>query len=285
MLRTVLVLAAVVLAGILGAIQLASTAAYGDLAVRPSFPAALHAHAPNLLRPLRGDARAQAAAAIHDGDVTAAQRIAATLPDDAETADLRGRIAQARGDRDAAIAQYVRAGDVVRAQTLIDAVAAADPARALADQERLVAALHDDAGAGEVTGQAWWRLGELQAAAGYRDAARRTTYWRAAETSYERALQLAPNEETYLLAAGYQSLANGDTTASERFYTHAADVVPNSADAYAGLAWTAAIRHDCERARTMLARARTLRAATTTQPVRDATADPIAGPTLQRCTP
>lgn len=285
--RPVVVLAAVLVAAWLGAVQLASTAAYGDLAVRPSFPAALHDRAPSLLRGLLGGARARAAAAIHDGDVTTAEQMVATLPDDPETADLRGRIAEARRDRDAAIAFYVRAGDVVRAQSLIDALAAADPARALADQERLVAALHDDQGAGEVTGQAWWRLGELQAAAGYRDGARRQTYWRAAETSYERALALAPNEETYLLAAGYQSLANGDAAASERFYKHAADVVPNSADAYAGLAWTAAARDDCTRARSALAKARALRGpqtTTTTPAPRDPTADPIAGPALKRCT-
>jgi tetratricopeptide (TPR) repeat protein len=285
-LRPVLVLAAVLVAAWLGAVQLASSAAYGDVAVRPSFPATLHDRAPNLLRPLLGDARARAAAAIHNGDLATAERLTATLPDGAETADLRGRIAEARGDRDAAVTSYVRAGDVVRAQNLIDAVAQGDPARALADQQRLVAALHDDPSAGEVTGQAWWRLGELQAAAGYRNDARRQAYWRAAQGSYERALALAPNEETYLLAAGYQSLANGDAAASERFYEHAADVVPNSPDAYAGLAWTAAARNDCPRARTMLAKARALRGppSTMTAPAaRDPAADPVVGPALKRC--
>lgn len=285
MLRPVLVLAAVLVAAWLGAVQLASTAAYGDLAVHPSFPAALHDRAPKLLRSLLGGERARAAAAIHDGDLATAERLTASLSDDAQTADLRGRIAEARGDRDAAVASFVRAGDVVRAQNLIDALARSDPARALADQERLVVALHDDRSAGEVTGQAWWRLGELQAAAGYRNTARREIYWRAAQASYERALALAPNEETYLLAAGYQSLANGDAAASERFYKHAADVVPNSADAYAGLAWTAAARNDCPRARTALAKARALRSAMTTAPApRDPTVDTIAGPALKRCT-
>ncbi|HYW53272.1 MAG TPA: hypothetical protein VE826_04830 [Dongiaceae bacterium] len=268
---------------LLGAVQLASSAAYGDLAVRPSLPAILHDAAPRLLRPLLGDARAQAAAAIHNGDLATAERIVATLPDDAESADLRGRIAQGRGDRSAAVAAYVRAGDVVRAQNLIDALAAADPAAALADQQRLVAALRDDPNAAEVAGEAWWRLGQLQAAAGYRDASRRAAYWRAAKSSYERALQLAPNEETYLLAAAYQSLANGDTAASQRFYSRAAEVVPDSADAYAGLAWTAALSHDCDHARANLSRARALRARTPA--ARDPVDDPIAGAALKRCAP
>lgn len=284
MLRTVLLLAALGLAVFLGAVQLASSAAFGDLAVRPSLPAALHDHAPALLRPFLGGTRAQAAAALHDGDLTTAERLVAALPDDAAGADLRGRIAEARGDRDAAVTLYVQARDEVRAQALIDAIAEPDPARALGEQLRLVQVLERDPSASEVTGQAWWRLGQLQAAAGYREPAQRPALWRHAEASYERALQLAPNEETYLLAAGYQSLANGDLRAAERFYTHAAEVVPNSADAYAGIAWVTAAVHDCARARTALARARELRArGAAANPVRDPLDDPIAGPPLKRC--
>src|ERR1700681_4767904 len=261
-------MAGLALAALLGAVQLAWSAAYGDLAVRPSLPAALHDRVPGLFRPLLGGARARAEAAVHDGDLATAERLAATLPNDAESADVRGRIAEARGDRDTALQQYVRAGDVVRAQALIDALAAHQ----------------DDAGAGEVRGEAWWRLGQLQAAAGYRNPAQRAKYWRKAETSYERALALAPNEETYLLAAGFQSLANGDVGASARWYAHAADVVPNSADAFAGLAWTAAAAHDCARARDNLARARALRAAMTTAPAADPVDAPLVGAALKRCT-
>jgi tetratricopeptide (TPR) repeat protein len=282
--RTVVVFAGLALAALLGAVQLASSAAYGDLAVRPSLPATLHDRAPALFRPLLGSTRARAAAAVHDGDLATAERLAATLPDDAETADVRGRIAEARGDRDAAVQLYVRAGDVVRAQALIDALAATSPDRALADQALLVAAHQNDASAGEVRGEAWWRLGQFQAAAGYRDPHKRADFWRKAEASYERALDLAPNEETYLLAAGFQSLANGDAAAAARWYARAADVVPNSADAYAGLAWTAAASHDCARARDTLARARELRAAMTTAPALDPVDAPLVGPALKRCT-
>ena len=279
MLRTALLVAAALVAVVLGAIQLASSAAYGDLAVRPSLPAVLHDRAPGLLRPLLGGPASRAAAAIHDGDLPAARAIVATLPDSVLTADLRGRIAEASGDRDGAIAQYVRAGDVVRAQALIDVLGRNDPARALHDQELLVAALRDHPRASEVTGQAWWRLGQLQAAAGYRDPARRARDWRDAEASYERALASAPNEETYLLAAGYQSLANGDVAASTRFYRRAAEVVPNSGAAYAGLAWAAAASGACANALAFLARARPL----TPPGVRDAADDPQVGPPLRHC--
>ncbi|GAC1571432.1 MAG: hypothetical protein NVS3B7_01540 [Candidatus Elarobacter sp.] len=281
MLRTVLLLVAVAVATALAGVQLASTAAYGDLAVRPSLPVLLHARAPGLLRPLLGGTSARAAASVHNGDLTTARALVATLPDDATTADLRGRIAEAEGRRDAAVEHYVRAGDVVRAQALIDGLAQTDPARALHDQELLVAGLRGDARAAEVTGQAWWRLGELQALAGYRDAARRTRWWHDAQTSYERALAYAPNEETYLLAAGYQSLANGDVEASSRRYARAVQVVPNSAAAYAGLAWTAAARGGCAQARDALARSRVLAAAG----VRDPADDPNVGAPLKRCLP
>lgn len=270
------------LVAVLGAVQLASSAAYGDLAVGGSLPRVLHERAPRLLRPLLGGVRAQAAAAIHDGDLGAAERFVAGLPDDAESADLRGRIAEGRGARDAALDDYVRAGDVVRAERLIDAIAQRDPVRALAAQQRLVAALRANPDATEVTGEAWWRLGELQAAAGYRDAPRRGAYWRAAERSYERALAFAPNEETYLLAAGYQSLANRDAATARRFYARAAEVIPNSADASAGLAWTAAAMNDCAGARAALARTRALRAAGGA-PVRDPLDDPNVGAALKRC--
>lgn len=282
MARILVVALAAVLAVGLGAVQLASSAAYGDLAARVSLPALLHAAGPSLLRPLVGGTRARAAAALHNGDLAGAQTLLATLPDDAESADLRGELAQARGERDAAVVQYVRAGDVVRAQALIDGLAATDLPRALADQQRLVAALHDDPDAAEVAGEAWWRLGQLQAAMAARDPTQRAAGGRAAESSYEHALALAPNEETYLLAAGYQSMANGDTAASARWYARAADVVPNSADAYGGLAWTAALAGDCAHAKANLDRARALRAQQGST-VRDPTADPVGGPALSRC--
>jgi tetratricopeptide (TPR) repeat protein len=278
-LRAIGIGALAVLAAALGAVQLASSAAYGDLATRPSFPAFLHAVDPGLLRGVLGGPAAQAAAALHQGDLTTAATLIGTLPDGPVADDLRGRLAQRRGQPDAAIAAYVRAGDAVRAQALIDPLAASDPERALRDEGALVGGLHGNIAASEVTGQAWWRLGQLQAAAGYREPARRAVWWRAAESSYERALAAAPNEETYLLAAGYQSLVNGDVAGSGRWYAHAAEVVPNSADAYAGLALVAAAQSDCPRALAELARARSLR----TVPVRDPIDDPLAGPPLRRC--
>ncbi len=279
--RPLILVAGLVLVALLGAVQLASTAAYGDLAARPSFPAWLHGADPALLRPLLGGGRARAAAAIHGGDLAEAERLLAGVPDDAATADLRGQIAQARGDHAAAIAAYVRAGDVVRAQGLIDALAPTDLAAALADQRRLVAALASDRRAEEVSGDAWLRLGVLQAQAGYADPARRGEFWRAAEGSYRHALALAPNDHSYLLSAAYQALANGHSADALRWYQRAAEIVPNSRDAYGGLALTAAARGDCPQARQYHARWQALRVPAE----RDPADDPLLGPPLRRCGP
>ena len=266
----------------LGAVQIASSAAYGNLAVQPSLPAMLHDRAPRLLRPLIGGPEARAAAALHDGDLDEAERLLSGVPEDSDVADLRGRIAEARGQRDVAVDAYVRAGDVLRAQALIDGMVPRNLPRALGYQERLVARLRDDPNGAEVLGEAWWRLGQLQTAVGYRNPVERPQYWREAETSYEHALELAPNEETYLLAIAYQSLANGDPRASLRYYQRAAEVVPNSLDAWVGLSWAAAMAHDCPAARRYFSRARDLRSKAEI----DAPGpfhNELAGETLRRC--
>ncbi len=261
MLRPALAIAALIIAAWLGAVQLASSAAYGDLAVRPSLPAALHDRAPRLLRPLLGDARARAAAAIHEGD------LATAAPPDRNAARRRAKRGPARPHR-ASRGRPRRRGGVLRASRRRRARANPDRRARAATIPRARWRTRNASSPPSTTtraqarsrakpGGAWASCKPPQATATPR-AARHTGAPR--ETSYERALTLAPNEETYLLAAGYQSLANGDAQASERFYAHAAEVVPNSADAYAGLAWTAAARRDCARARTNLANARALRA-------------------------
>lgn len=266
---------------VLGAVQLASSAAYGDLAARPSLPAALADHAPHLLNRFL-DGPSHVRVALREGDTIRAMLILTRLPRTAVTEDLRGQVAEAVGEPEDAVDAYVSAHDVVRAQVLIDRRARADVRGALGDQQRLIDAISDDPNAAEVLGEAWWRLGQLQAAAGYQDHAQRSRYWREAEASYERALQLAPNEETYLLAAAYQSLANGDSRASLRYYQRAADVVPNSLDAWIGLAWAASMAHDCASAHGYFARAREIERVHPTDHA-DAFRNGLAGAALRRC--
>lgn len=257
--RTLLIAIACALVIWLGAAQLAASAAFGDLATQHSFPAALHRINPHFLRAaLLGGNAAQAAAAIHTGDLTQADRLLMDAPPTTTTLDLRGQLAQARGAHAEALADYVAAADFVRAQAQIDAFADAEPLEGAREEHLLIAQLQRDPSAGELLGQAWWRLGVLQATAGYVDPPHRTEEWLAAQTSYERALAEAPNDETYLLATAYQELANGDLADARTHDLRALAVDPASAPAYGGLAFAAAANDDCATARANEARARAL---------------------------
>lgn len=228
---------------IFATVQVGSMAMYGDLAQPPAVPALLAPAAGIALgRPL-GSPRAPAflrsayaGALLHRGDVAGAAAIVAGLPDGPAAADLRGQLAELRGDPDAALPWYARARDFERAQRLIDAYDAQGRlAQAAALEARLVDVLSGGSAAG-VRARALWRLGQLtqeQAAADPADAG--ALSWRALRM-YERALKIAPNEETYLLAAGQQALTLGDKIAAARYYLRALEAVPNSADARAGLA-------------------------------------------------
>jgi tetratricopeptide (TPR) repeat protein len=226
---------------LLAVVQLASMALYGDLAQPLSAPALIPpALGIALARPLGSPAApavlrsAYARALLHRGDAAGAAAIVAGLPDAPGTDDLRGRLAELHGDPAAALPFYVRARDFERAQRLIDAdEAAAGPARAAALEARLVAILGAAADAG-VRARALWRWGQLTQGIAYADPADRGAAHRAMAL-YERALELAPNEETYLLAAGRQALTIGDKAAARGYYERALEAVPNSADARAGL--------------------------------------------------
>jgi tetratricopeptide (TPR) repeat protein len=224
-------------------VQIASMALYGDLAHAPAVPALLPPELGiRLARPLGSPAAPPllralyAQALLHRGATSAAAAIVAALPDGADAADLRGQLAESAGNAPEALGWFARARDVERAQRLIDADdAAGHAAHAAVLEAQLVAVLGADADTG-VRARALWRLGQLtaeqaQAAGAAGDPlARRALAW------YERALQLAPNDETFLLAAGGQSLAVGDAASAERFFRRALEAVPNSAEAREGLA-------------------------------------------------
>jgi len=245
--RAALIVCAAALAVVLGGVQFASMALYGDLAQPYAVPALLAPTVGGLLaRPLHSPHApvflrvAYAQALVHRGDLAAAQEVVAQLPASSRVADLRGQLAEGGGDAAAAVEWYARARDFERAQRLIDlSAAAAGVGGAEQLEARLVAALGDDADAG-VRARAFWRLGQLtqaRAAAaltaspmpGRLALERRALGW------YDRALALAPNEETYLLAAGEQALTLGDKAAARGYYVRALDAVPNSAEARAGL--------------------------------------------------
>jgi tetratricopeptide (TPR) repeat protein len=240
--RGVLIACAAGFVLLLGNVQFASMAIYGDLAQPPAVPALLPPAAGfALARPFRSPRApaflriAYAQALLHRGDTEAAETIVAQLPAGPDAAELRGQLAEARADPAAAVPWYARARDFERAQRLIDAYdAAGQLAQAEQLEARLAGVLSGDGDAG-VRARALWRLGQITQERATRDRVDPGSLERRALSWYERALELAPNEETYLLAAGQQALTIGDKAAARDFYTRALDAVPNSAQARAGL--------------------------------------------------
>jgi len=188
-------------------------------------------------------------------DPARAAALVAGLPGTATVADLRGRIALADGRPDDAVAQFGAAGDVVRAETTIDAVAAHHP---LAGYDLAAAfaadAVRRDAPA-PVRAQAAWRAGQLAAAVAYARPAEAPRYNAIALDLYREAVRVDPTQEAYLLADGLASLVTGDATGSLVAYRRAAALVPDSVDAYVGVSVSAARTGDCAAARDAASRA------------------------------
>ncbi len=227
--RSTVMLIAGIVSIVFGAVQVESMALYGDLAQAPALPALVPPGWGRVfddeLRSTRvpsGVRAAYAKALLHRGDVAGATTIVGGLPPGREADDLRGQLAALVGRSGDAFAAFARAGDFERAQALIDA--RADTAEAVRGEAALVAAL-DGPGEEAVRARALWRL----------DPAERMRLERAALDEYDRALALAPNEETYLLAAGEQALTIGARARALGYYERALTVVPASADARAGL--------------------------------------------------
>jgi tetratricopeptide (TPR) repeat protein len=236
----------VIAVAVLGAacVQGMSTAFYGDLAKAPALPllippgpglamaAALHLeHGPVPIR------AAYARALAHRGDLEVAGRIVATLPPGPEAAELRGIIAEDRHDLRSAVDAFIEANDVEHAQALVDAIErGGEGTRATALEDRMIARLGAGNGHTEVLAVALWRRGQLEERAVTREPEHALADERESLAYYVRALALAPNDETYLLAAGQQALTLGDRAQARSFYERALEVVPTSADARAGLA-------------------------------------------------
>ncbi len=216
-------------------------AVYGDLANAPAVPLLLAPAAGlQLARPLGSGSApaalriAYAGALVHRGRLAAAQAIVDSLPDSADVDDLRGQLFELRSDPADALTAYARAHDFERAQRLIDDRDAAGELPAAAHLEaHLVEVLAGERDAG-IKARALWRFGQITQEEG---AASRDPHVSARRSLqlYEAALQIAPNEETYLLAAGRQALTVGDKPAALRYYRRALDAVPASVDARRGL--------------------------------------------------
>jgi tetratricopeptide (TPR) repeat protein len=200
--------------------------------------------------------------ALDDGELALATRRVAQLPSSLERDALRGRLEERAGNRSAATADFLAAGDRDGVERQAQSSAQAGRIDDALDLEgRLVVRLDDDPGQVDALADTWLSIGRLdqeQAAAwGVTTPSGRAAAQRSAD-AYARAVALAPLSERYLLPAGTQALNLGDLDLAERYFTQAREADPSAAEAYAGLGEVARRRGDRALARTELSRAQQL---------------------------
>jgi hypothetical protein len=244
------------------AAQLVADGLYGSIAVAPSLPRALAGDWPFDLMARTGLDRIPAVrvelarGAIVKNEPARATALLATLPDAPDVIDLRGRAALLANDPATALRDFAAAGDFIAAQAAIDALGTSDPRAALAlvrDFEQRLAASGSDP---EIGAEVEFREGEIAAAAAARYPADAEAYNRASLDAFAQALARAPNEEKYLLNDAFAALRIGEAEGARRTYERAAQVVPDSVDAFLGVAVAAATLGDCAASRTAFASAR-----------------------------
>jgi tetratricopeptide (TPR) repeat protein len=275
-LRGSLVAVATVLALAALAIQLLFDGLYGSVAAPHSLPHHIAGDWPFALMERMGLERSAsvrvmlARAAIVRDEPARALTLLDGLPATADVTDIRGRAALEAHDPAAALRDFAAAGDFISASAAIDALGVNDPRAALAIVRDFQRQLAERAAAPEIAAEVAWREGVIAAtaAARYPDDAQR--YQNESLAAFDRALASAPNEEKYLLNDAFARLRLGDAAGARRGYVRAAQVVPDSVDAFVGVAVTAATLGDCGAARTALERARTFAAG------QHRVADPVA---------
>jgi tetratricopeptide (TPR) repeat protein len=259
--------AGLVLALVLGAVQVVSSLALRDAAqpgswVRlvPAVTAArIDALDPRL--PLPGPLRlVLAREALAAGDVALAERQIASLAPSGDRDELLGLIAERRGDSAGAVRAFLDAGDAPDLERLIDGEQrSGDLTGALRLEHATIGRLRADRAQTGALPEAYYRLGLLEQDAAYRlpRGARRPAEQRSL-AAYEDAVALAPLAERYLIAAGNQELNLGDLDRAQRYFERAREVDPTSVDAIAGFGDLAYRRGRLDEARADLATAQAM---------------------------
>jgi tetratricopeptide (TPR) repeat protein len=244
------------------AAQLAGDGLYGVLAVPGSLPHALAGDWPFALAAHTGLDRIPAVrielarGAIVRNEPARATALLASLPNTPAVMDLRGRAALLSDDTATALHDFAAAGDFIAAQAAIDALGTRDPRAALVLVRDFEQRLAQNGSSPEISAEVEFREGVIAAAASLRYPAESAAYERAALDAFARALERAPNEEKYLLNYAGTAMRTGDVEAAKRTFERAAEVVPDSVDAFTGVASATAALGDCSAARAALAQAR-----------------------------
>jgi tetratricopeptide (TPR) repeat protein len=267
--RVAVVIIGLFLAAGLGAVQAVSSLALrGDarppswvLLVPPALAARVDALDPALPMPqvLR---LVLARRALADGRADATQAYLARLAPSPDRAELAGRLAEQRGDLATAMRDYVDAGALDEIARRVDALRAAsrfDEAFRL-EQATLARIAQDPTQSGALP-EAYYRLGLIQQSLAYQqppDGAERERLQVLALHDYERALESAPFEERYLIAAANGAINVGDLDQAQSYFERAHELDPRSPVPLAGFGDVAVRRGDKAKAREYLEQAQRL---------------------------
>jgi tetratricopeptide (TPR) repeat protein len=267
--RIVWVGVALLVAGVLGAVQVVATVVLRGDAQRGAWvgivpePLALRVERVDPALPLPPALRlVLARRALERGDTAAAEAYAERLPVSADRGALEGRLAEARGDGVAAARAYLAADDLDDIERLVDGyVREKRYDAALALQHEAITQLEADRTQTDELARAFYELGVLDEAHSYRlwiVSQRRRDAELQAAAAYARAVALAPLSERYLIAYGNQLLNVNRIGDAERAFRRARDVDPASAIPLVGLGEAAIRRSDRASARAYLERARAI---------------------------
>ena len=252
---------AVLIAVLAALAQLCADGLYGAIALPASVPHALAGDWPFALAERTGLDRIPgvrlelARGAIVRDEPARATALLATLPVSSDVIDLRGRVALLVNDTRTALRDFAASGDFIAAQAAIDALGTEDPRAALTlvrDFEQRLAQNDLDP---EIGAEVDFREGEIATAAYWRYPAQRDYYARVSLDAFARALERAPNEEKYLLNYAGAAMRTGDVEAAKRTFVRASEVVPDSVDAFTGIASSSAALGSCPAARAAFAQA------------------------------
>jgi tetratricopeptide (TPR) repeat protein len=198
---------------------------------------------------------------LERGDVDAALRQAIQLPASPTRDELLARIARSGGDETLALEYFLAAPDVAAVDETVERRALRSPADGYALEQLLGVRLALLGTHPDDVAEASFRSGELANRQAWReipDSKRQGAWLHRGMSGFQKAVDLAPLSEKYLIAAANQAMLLGDLTRSQALFARAVDANPGSADAVAGLGVVAYQRGDIETARSYLQRARKL---------------------------
>lgn len=151
------------------------------------------------------------------GEYAQASMTALKLPRGDQRSEWLARIAQARGDRQAALASYLRAGDAEQVQARIGELASRNLRGAILLERELIGRMSRDRDHPDAVADATWSMGVLVERGGDKQGALRL---------YRRASQISPINAKYLLSAASAERGLGMTQAARADMLRAHDVDP-----------------------------------------------------------